>query len=641
MIRLDGIKRQFGGRVLFEDLSWTIPAEARLGLVGPNGVGKTTVMRILDGRERPDAGAVLKPQRLQVGYLPQEVETLERGSVLSVALSGFQEVARLEEQIDSVEHQLQSLSPGDSRAGKLTERYGDLRQRLEQLEGDRLEARAKMILSGLGVPPSRVHEPLETLSGGWRMRVALARLLLTEPGLLLLDEPTNHLDLQAIDWLEGFLGAYEGAFIVVSHDRYFLNRMVRDIVELEHGKLTVYPGNYDEYVATKQAHAESLELAAKRQSREIRKVERFVERFRYKNTKARQVQSRIHALEKLERFRTARVTRKIRFEFPGAPRSGDVVVRAESVRKSFGDLVVYDGLDLLLRRGDRVALVGPNGSGKSTLLKLLAGRLEVDAGRLQLGHNVQVQYYAQHQLDALDPGCSVLAELERAAPGHDRLALRRLLGCFLFTGDDVDKQVEILSGGEKARLALAKLLVHPVNLLLLDEPTNHLDLRSREVLEEALNEYEGTLVVISHDRYFINRVATSIGETGAGRIELQPGDYDEYVEWQRRRVAERETTEVEDRPPGERKAAKRRAAEERNRLYRERQVAQKQLAPIEGEIADLERRVRELEAQQVDPRVYRDPARAGEVGRRKTEAGARLEELYSEWESLASGLQSD
>ena len=259
MIRLDGIKRQFGGRVLFEELSWTIPAQARVGFVGPNGVGKTTVLRILEGRERPDAGAVLKPRQLQVGYLPQEVETLERGSVLSVALAGFQEVARLEEQIDSVEHQLQSLRPGDSRAGKLTERYGDLRQQLEHLEGDRLEARAKMILSGLGVPSSRVHEPLNALSGGWRMRVALARLLLNEPGLLLLDEPTNHLDLEAIDWLEAFLQAYEGAFVVVSHDRYFLNRMVRDVVELEHGKLTIYPGNYDEYLSTKKTHAESQE----------------------------------------------------------------------------------------------------------------------------------------------------------------------------------------------------------------------------------------------------------------------------------------------------------------------------------------------------------------------------------------------
>ena len=315
-----------------------------------------------------------------------------------------------------------------------------------------------------------------------------------------------------------------------------------------------------------------------------------------------------------------------------------MVVRAESVCKSFGDLSVYDGLDLLLRRGDRIALVGPNGSGKSTLLKLLAGRLEIDAGRLELGHNVQVQYYAQHQLDALDPGRSVLAELERAAPDRDRVALRRLLGCFLFSGDDVNKKVEILSGGEKARLALAKLLVHPANLLLLDEPTNHLDLRSREVLEEALDEYKGTLVVISHDRYFINRVATSIGATGAGRIALQPGGYDEYVEWQRRRAAEKATTEIEDRPRSEGKAAKRRAAEERNRLYREGQVAQKKLAPIESEIADLERRVRELEAQQGDPRVYRDPAQGGDVGRKKAGGDARLEELYTRWESLASGL---
>ena len=640
MIRLDGIKRQFGGRVLFGDLSWVIPPGARLGLVGPNGVGKTTLLRILDGRERPDAGAVLKPQNLRVGYLPQEVETLDHGSVLAVTLSGFEQIARLEEEIEKVEDRLAALEPGDTTSARLTERYGELREKFEQLEGDRLEARAKMILCGLGVPAGRLHEPLEAFSGGWRMRVALARLLLNEPGLLLLDEPTNHLDLEAIDWLEGFLQEYEGAFVVVSHDRYFLNRMARDIIELEQGRLTVYPGNYDDYLETKEGQAEALEQAAKQQSREIKKVERFIERFRYKNTKARQVQSRVRALEKLERVRTTRASQKIRFDFPAAPRSGDVVVRAEGVCKKFDEIVVYDGLDLLLRRGDRVALVGPNGSGKSTLLKMLAGHVEADAGRLELGHNVQVQYYAQYQLDALDPASSVLAEMERAAPGHDRLSLRRLLGCFLFTGDDVDKRVGILSGGEKARLALAKLLVHPTNLLLLDEPTNHLDLRSREVLEEALNEYEGTLVVISHDRYFINRVATSIGETGPAGVDLLPGDYDEWVEWKRRRGLELEPGPAAVEPRDGRKAKKRRAAEERNRLYREHQAVQRKLAPIEGEIGDLEREVRELERRQADPEIYRDPGRAAEVGRQKASAAARLQQLYDEWESLASGLPS-
>jgi ATP-binding cassette subfamily F protein 3 len=645
VIQLDRVKRQFGARVLFEGLSWMIPRGARLGLVGPNGAGKTTVLRMLEGREQPDAGVVHKPPVFRVGYLPQEVETVAGGHVLSVVLSGFAAVAKLEEQLEAAERELARLDPDDARAGKLTERYGELRHRFEHLEGDRLEARAKSILSGLGVPPDSFHEPLETLSGGWRMRVALARLLLGSPDLLLLDEPTNHLDLEAIGWLEEFLDSYEGAFVVVSHDRYFLNRMVRGIVELERGKLTAYHGNYDEYLAARQAREQARAQAAKQQAREIEKVERFIERFRYKNTKARQVQSRIRALGKLERVRTTRAAATVKFGFPPAPRAGDVVVRAEGVRQRYGDHTVYENLDLLLRRGDRVALVGPNGSGKSTLLKLLAGRIETDAGTLKLGHNVEVSYYAQHQLDDLNAASSVLEEMERAAPGRDRLELRRLLGCFLFTGDDVDKKVAVLSGGEKARLALAKLLVRPANLLLLDEPTNHLDLRSREVLEEALNEYAGTLVVISHDRYFINRVATSVGDVGGRRVELLPGDYDEFVTWKRRRAAEAPTAEpparAEERPRRQRKEERRRTAEERNRLYRERRAVEGKLAPLEAEIAELEERLRELDRRLADPGVYADPSRAAEAGRTRAEAEARLEGLYAKWEALAGELHSD
>jgi ATP-binding cassette subfamily F protein 3 len=645
VIHVEEIKRQFGARVLFEGLSWMIPHGSRLGLVGPNGSGKTTLLRIVEGREQPDAGVVHRPRALRVGYLPQEVETMERGSVLSVVLSGFEEVAGLERELEGVERELARLGPDDPRAARLTTRYGELRHRFEHLEGDRLEARAKTILCGLGVATESFHRPLETLSGGWRMRVALARLLLGSPGVLLLDEPTNHLDLEAIGWLEEFLESFEGAFVVVSHDRYFLNRMVRGIVELEHGKLTAYPGNYDEYLTTREAREAALEQAAKQQAREIKKVERFIERFRYKNTKARQVQSRIRALDKVERIRTARAARRIVFDFPPAPRAGDVVARAEAVRKRYGDVTVYESLDFLLRRGDRVALVGPNGSGKSTLLGLLAGRLETDGGTLELGHKVEVSYYAQHQLDDLDAGCTVIEELERSAAGRDRLALRKLLGCFLFTADDIDKQVAVLSGGEKARLALAKLLVQPANLLLLDEPTNHLDLRSREVLEDALNEYDGTLIVISHDRYFINRIATSVGRLRDGRLEIVPGDYDEFVEWRRRREAESPSPEpaagAQDTSRLDRKAAKRREAAERNRLYRERRAVEERLAPLEAAIAEFEERVRDLERDQADPSVYSDPTRAAEVGRAKAEAEARLSALYAEWETLAATRKPD
>lgn len=473
------------------------------------------------------------------------------------------------------------------------------------------------------------------------MRVVLARLLLGVPDLLLLDEPTNHLDLEAITWLEGFLEAFEGAFVIVSHDRYFLNRMVGSIVELTRGRLASFPGNYDDYLDAREARLATLEKEARHQAAEIARVERFIERFRYKATKARQVQSRVRALEKVERVEVGKPTKRIRFGFPRAPRSGDVVAQAQGLGKTFGETIVYRGAGFRIRRGERIALVGPNGAGKSTLMKLLCGRIVPDAGTLELGHNVVAQYYAQHQLEALDPESTALQEIEKVAEAGSRPRLRSLLGRFLFTGDDVDKKVGILSGGEKARLALARLLVQPSNLLLLDEPTNHLDLPSREVLEEALNEYDGTLVVISHDRYFINRIATSIGEVGAGRVEIHPGDYDTYLE---RRAAgeapaalspavnERNQARQRDRE------ARRAEAEERNRRYRERRAVEERLEPIEAQIAHIETRVRELTELQADPAVYRDPEKAKSVGREKTDAEERLAELYTRWEAIAADL---
>ena len=642
MIQLERINRQFGPRVLFDELTWMIPAGARLGLVGPNGAGKTTLLRILTGAEEPDGGTVHRPRSLEIGYLPQEVETLHGGSVLAVVMDGFGEVTRLEAEMEDLERQMAGLPEDDPRVASLTERYGDLRLQFEQLDGHRVEARAKTILSGLGIATDTFHAALETLSGGWRMRVALARLLLASPGLLLLDEPTNHLDLQAIAWLEEFLRSYEGAFVVVSHDRYLLNRMVDGVVELERGGLTQFVGNYDNYLKQKETRRQALEKAAKQQARELARAERFIERFRYKDSKAKQVQSRVKALSKVERLETDAQLKTIRFGFPPAPRSGDIVVRAEELHQSYGEHVVFRDMNLLLQRGDRVALVGPNGAGKSTLLKLLAGRLQVDRGKLELGHKVITRYYAQHQLDELDPAATVLEEMERVAEPGERLRLRKLLGSFLFAGEDVDKSVRVLSGGEKARLALAKLLVRPANLLLLDEPTNHLDLRSREVLEAALDEYAGTLVVISHDRYFINRVATSVGEVGNGKLELLPGDYDGYVEWSRRRNAAKEPdgelSQSSDDARQGRRDARRQEAQERNRVYRERKLIEEGLAPVESKIAEAEALVRELETLQADPEVYADPDRAGEVGRRKAAAESSLERLYAEWESLASRL---
>jgi len=643
LVHLEQIKRQFGARTLFEEVSWMIPSGARLGLVGPNGSGKTTLLRLIVGEETPDAGRVHHPRDLRIGYLSQEVETIEGATVLDVALSGFEETLRIERRLREVEHLIADVPGEDPRVQELSTEYGALRERFEQLEGDRARSRAERILSGLGIPSSWFDRPPSELSGGWRMRVVLARLLLSAPGLLLLDEPTNHLDLEAIAWLEEFLQSYEGAIVIVSHDRYFLNRMARGITEIGPGGLVSYSGDYDDYVKEKQARAEQLEQAAKRQAKEIQRVERFIERFRYKNTKSRQVQSRIRALEKVERVQTTRDTRSIGFGFPAPSRSGDIVVRAEAVKKRFGETVVYDGMDLLLRRGDRVALVGPNGAGKSTLLKLLAGRIQVDAGVLELGHNVGFHYYAQHQLDALDPTATVLEEIERVADPDDRPRLRSLLGRFLFRADDVDKRVGVLSGGEKARLALARMLIRPANLLLLDEPTNHLDVGSAEMLENAINEYTGTLLVVSHDRYFINRITTSIGVVGGGRIELIPGDYDEYLSWQQR-SAEQEIVGAEstdDAPRDSRRVDKRAEAEERNQRYRRRKAAEAVLAPIEKRIAETEQRIRELEEMQANPDIYSDRDQASLVGRERSDLDERLARLYVEWEEAASHLHDE
>ncbi len=644
MIQLRGVRRQYGPQVLFEGLDWRILPGARCALVGPNGAGKTTLLRMLVGSDPPDAGQVQTIRGLRIGYLPQEVEAVPGGSVIEVALGGVGEANRIEGRLRELETAMAAAGTAEAELASLASEYGELRQRFEQLDGDRSRSRAESVLSGLGIPVEAFDRPATELSGGWRMRVVLARLLLSTPQLLLLDEPTNHLDLEAIDWLEEFLRAHEGAIVIVSHDRYFLNRMVDRIVELADGKLTELVGNYDGYLTEKQARAELLEQQAQQQAKEIAKVERFIERFRYKNTKARQVQSRVKALEKVERIQTSRRGRSVHFGFRDAPRSGDIVLRAQGVNKSFGATVVYDDLELWLRRGDRLALVGPNGAGKSTLLKLISGRESIDAGELELGHNVGIHYYAQHQLDALDPGRTVLQQVEEVADPEDRPRLRSMLGGFLFKAEDIDKPVSVLSGGEKARLALARMLVRPANLLLLDEPTNHLDLASVEVLENALNRYDGSFVLVSHDRYFINRVATSIGLVGNGAIERIDGDYDEYLAWKKQSAessgegADGGSGEVTAEPSSaaDRREAKRVAADERNRQYQQRKAAEAKIGPVETRIAELEARLRELEQRQADPAVYSDPEQSARCGKEKSKVEAELDQAYAEWERLSA-----
>ncbi|MGH7333153.1 MAG: ABC-F family ATP-binding cassette domain-containing protein, partial [Candidatus Rokuibacteriota bacterium] len=481
MIQIEGAAKSYGGRVLFRDLAWRINAGERIGLVGPNGAGKTTLCRILAGREDLDEGRVARAREATIGYLPQEVAGAGAGSVLVEALSGFADVWAIEREMEEVGEAL-ARAPEDG----LTRRYGDLQQRFEAAGGYRLETEAKAILGGLGFAPQDVGRPLGEFSGGWRMRAALACLLLVRPSLLLLDEPTNHLDLESLAWLETFLASYEGAVVVVAHDRYFLNRMVTSIADLGPAGLATYQGDYDDFLVERAARRELLEAQARNQAKRVAEVERFIERFRYKATKARQVQSRIKMLERMERVELSRSVRHIHFAFPEPPRTGRRVASLRGVHKAYGDRIVYAGIDLEVERGDKIALVGANGAGKSTLLRILAGVLPFEKGERVLGTHVTVHYYAQHQLDALEVTRTALEELASVAPAATQTRLRSILGAFLFSGDDVEKKVAVLSGGEKARVSLARMLVRPATLLALDEPTNHLDLASREVLEEAL-----------------------------------------------------------------------------------------------------------------------------------------------------------
>ena len=662
MIQIENISKSFGGQVLFRDLTWHITRGQRIGLVGPNGAGKTTLCRILTGAMEVDSGQVRRAKAATIGYLPQEIASAGDGTVLGHLLSGFPKVQRLEEEMELLAAEMAEDEGGAS--GELTHRYGELQHQYEALGGYSLEAKAKAILGGLGFAPDDFFKPLATFSGGWRMRVALGRLLLQSPDLLLLDEPTNHLDLESLQWLEEFLAAYAGTVVIISHDRYFLNRVVDRIAELELGRFALYVGDYDDHQAQKLARQEQIEAAQRTQAEQIEKMERFIRKFRYQATKARQVQSRIKMLDRMERVEMIRAPKRIHFRFPQPPRGGTSVCELRKIRKAYGDNVVYAGLDYRILRGDRVALVGINGAGKTTLLKIVAGVLPFEGGDRMLGHNVSIHYYAQHQLDALNPSNSVLEELAAVADIETQPRLRAILGAFLFSGDDVGKPVAVLSGGEKSRLALAKMLLQPANLLCLDEPTNHLDVTAREILEEALDQFEGTMLFISHDRYFINRIATKVVEVRDGRLWEFAGDYDYYLEkraesgesWQQatqrvpggRQQAEERT---EPRAPSvvskKLPAAKPRSKEERRVEAEARQQKSRAIAPLkarlkelETEIGKIETRVRDLNDRMADPDLYRDSDRAREVARERKALEEQAASLYGKWEELALRLET-
>ena len=529
MLSLQNAGKRFGPRILFQDANWLITAQEKTALVGANGTGKSTLMKVLAGLETLDYGQMQRTRGMSIGYLPQEGLRLSGRSVFDECLSVFDELRLMETEIESLAGQMASLDHEGQEYAAAAERYSMLQGRFHALDGYALDAQVGSVLTGLGFSKTDWGRRTEEFSGGWQMRIALAKLLLARPNLLLLDEPTNHLDLETRNWLEGYLRSYPFGYILISHDRYFLDVTVDRTVEIWNKRLQIYAGNYTKYLKQKEERKAQLIAAYKNQREQIEHLEAFINRFRAQATKAKQVQSRIKELEKIERIEIPEEEPVIHFTFPQPPPSGRTVVTVQNLAKSYGEKQVLAGVSFTIERGDRVALVGHNGAGKSTLIRLLTGVESPTSGSVQLGHNVIPEYFAQDQYKVLDPEARMLDDISRAAIRVPELELRSLLGCFLFSGDDVFKSLGVLSGGERNRYAVARILVSPSNFLLLDEPTNHLDMRAKDVLLEAIESFSGTVIFVSHDRYFLDRLATKVLEVRDGSVVIYPGNFAEYV----------------------------------------------------------------------------------------------------------------
>jgi ATP-binding cassette subfamily F protein 3 len=653
MIQLSGAGKGFGHKLLFENADWLITPNDRVGLVGANGTGKSTLMKVLAGLDTLDYGTLTIAKGTTAGYLPQDGLSLSGRTVFAECMSVFDELRAMEQELETLMHRIAELDHTSVEYADVADRYHRLEHEFQTRDGYSIEAEVGRVLMGLGFGKQDWQRQTEEFSGGWQMRLALAKLLLQQPNLLLLDEPTNHLDLEARNWLEDYLRNYPHALLLISHDRYFLDVTVNKIVEIWNKRLWFYTGNYDKYVTQKTQRNEQLQAAYRNQRERIEQLEVFINRFRYQATKAKQVQSRIKELDKIERIEIPPEEKTIHFSFPQPKPSGRIVAEFNGVGKSYGAKEVFRDVSFVIERAERIALVGVNGAGKSTLIKLLAGTESLTRGEYRLGHNAQPDYFAQDQYKELNPDARILDDLGDASPRSTQTELRSLLGCFLFSEDDVFKKIGVLSGGERGRYALLRLLLHPANFLLLDEPTNHLDLRAKDVLLDALTDYAGTVVFVSHDRYFIDKLATRVFEIGGGKVEIYPGNYEDYL-WRKQGG----NTEQEERMASALEARTSVADVPSNG---KRDLNQSQEEPAAGSKA---KRLNPIKRQQVEQRVRELEKEISSVeaaighcetvlqnfvsvdenhrhGQELDQHKARHAALIKEWENLAQVLQVD
>ncbi len=649
MIQLSNAGKRFGHKLLFEGADWMITPRDRVGLVGANGTGKSTLMKVLAGLETLDYGAISLAKGISAGYLPQDGLALSGQTVFSECMSVFSDLRDMEQEMEDLTARMPELDHTSTEYSQVADRYHQIEHEFQTRDGYAIDAKVGTVLTGLGFRKEDWTRLTDEFSGGWQMRLALAKLLLQQPNLLLLDEPTNHLDLEARNWLEEYLTHYPNAYLLISHDRYFLDVTVNRIAEIWNKRIHLYSGNYAKYLNQKTQRLEQLQAAYRNQKERVEQLEVFINRFRYTATKAKQVQSRVKELERMERIELPEEEKTIHFSFPQPKPSGRIVVEFENVSKCYGEKEVFRDVSFMIERGDRIALVGVNGAGKSTLIKLLAKEEPLTSGEYRIGHNVQPDYFAQDQYKELNPDARILDDLGELSPRSTETELRSLLGCFLFSAEDVFKRIGVLSGGERNRYALLRMLLHPANFLLLDEPTNHLDMRAKDVLLESLTKYTGTVLFVSHDRYFIDKLATRIFEVGDGRVEIYPGHYEDYL-WRKRGGAEALEQSVKASsksdsgksgvPTNGRRGegSQERSEENHKRLNPiKRKQIEKRVHELEGEISRLEAAIQTCET------ALQDFVSAAETERQSRElhdSRMQLKACLAEWEDLSQALQA-